>query len=759
MNYNDQDNAELQLAFDFVQCSDRNIFLTGKAGTGKTTFLHRLREKALKRMIVVAPTGVAAINAAGVTIHSFFQLPFSPFVPGASNAGGERGGDAIYKMGKEKLKIIKTLDLVVIDEISMVRADLLDAIDNVLRRYRDRQRPFGGVQLLMIGDLHQLSPVAREDDWNILRQYYETPFFISSLALKETNFITIELKHIYRQRDLYFVNLLNRIRSGKVDQEVLGEINKRFDPNWSSNEELSRHIVLTTHNRTADNINGAKLNQLSSGPQAFKASVSGDFPEYSYPTEYELCLKVGAQVMFVKNDISKDKLYYNGKIGTIERIDSEKEIIHVKSYEDEVPIAVGRVSWQNMKYTLNEVDNSIDEDIIGTFTQFPLKLAWAITIHKSQGLTFDNLVIDAKAAFAHGQVYVALSRCRTIEGLVLSSLITKRGIITDEKVDEFIRNIEKNMPTAEELSAAKIDYQKALLQELFDFTSLHRLTNYCLKIIREHQASLVGNPYEKLAVASDLLKAGLVIVSEKFASELQQHLKQDANVENNLPLQERIRKACAYFSEKLWVVVEDKLSNIIVETDNQSVRKSLFNALDRLKQECSIKLLCLSTCKSGFVVKSYLQTKVAATIDTLGANTNGKAKKQKNKSAVVSTNNSKEELLSSQEILSHTKHPELFEKIKEWRTRKAKDLNVPVFMVLHQKVLLEISNLLPLSNGKLQAIKGVGKKKMQAYSRELISMVSAYCDKKGIAHSEVEPRQTMLAIDDTLPPPLPSDLS
>src|SRR4030042_2353673 len=396
-------NPDLHLAFDFVQCTNRNIFLTGKAGTGKTPFLHNLKRSAPKRMIVVAPTGVAAINAGGVTIHSFFQLPFHPHVPvhylkpGYLPESPEQQGSQVYKLSREKINIMKSLDLLVIDEISMVRADLLDAVDGILRRYKDHDQPFGGVQLLMIGDLQQLAPVVREDDREILDRYYDTTFFFGSLALRQTNYVTIELKQIYRQNDPEFIKLLNKIRDNQVDSDTLNQLNKQYDPHFIPDSD-SGYITLTTHNAQAQLINNSKLDKLPGKAKVFKAIISDDFPEYSYPTAYELHLKAGAQVMFVKNDISKEKLYFNGKIGRIERF--EDEAILVQCPGEALPIMVEKAEWQNMKYSLDEETKEIQETVIGTFTQFPLKLAWAITIHKSQGLTFEKAVIDARAAFA-----------------------------------------------------------------------------------------------------------------------------------------------------------------------------------------------------------------------------------------------------------------------------------------------------------------------------------------------------------------------
>ena len=355
-------NHELQLVNDFVRHTGNNIFLTGKAGTGKTTFLHTLKKNTPKRMIITAPTGVAAINAGGVTLHSFFQMPFGPYVPGSDVARQTEQ----RRFSKEKINIIRSLDLLVIDEISMVRADLLDGVDAVLRRYKHRHLPFGGVQLLMIGDLHQLPPVVKDDEWDLLKTCYDSCFFFSSNALKRTDMICIELKHIYRQCDAHFIRLLNRVRDNRLDADTLQVLNTRYLPTFQPNEE-DDYITLTTHNRSADTINDRQLQALDSKLFTFQADIEGDYPAYIYPTAEILTLKKGAQAMFVRNDSSAEKRYFNGKIGKITAID--KRGITVKCPDDNNEILVEPVTWENIKYTLNANTREITEEVIGTFTQ------------------------------------------------------------------------------------------------------------------------------------------------------------------------------------------------------------------------------------------------------------------------------------------------------------------------------------------------------------------------------------------------------
>jgi ATP-dependent exoDNAse (exonuclease V) alpha subunit len=369
-------NHELQLANDFVQYTGCNIFLTGKAGTGKTTFLHNLHKNSAKRMIITAPTGVAAINAGGVTLHSFFQLPFGPFVPGSETY--EHNKQRGFRFSKEKRRIIQSLDLLVIDEISMVRADLLDAVDAVLRRHRRNNQPFGGVQLLVIGDLHQLSPVAKQNEWGLLQQHYESVYFFSSKAIGLTELLTIELRHIYRQSDAGFIRLLNRVRDNRLDESSMADLNQRYIQGFTPGEDQG-YITLSTHNRSAESINQTRLGNLSKKEYRFKAEISGDFPEHIYPTLATLVLKEGAQVMFVRNDPCAEKLYYNGKIGKITKFSGKN--ISVICPGDHQEIVVEPIIWENVKYTMNKDNTEIEEEIIGKFRQYPMKLAWAITIH------------------------------------------------------------------------------------------------------------------------------------------------------------------------------------------------------------------------------------------------------------------------------------------------------------------------------------------------------------------------------------------
>lgn len=706
------ENPQLQLAYDFAEYTGTHIFLTGKAGTGKTTFLKRLKESSPKRMIIVAPTGVAAINAGGVTIHSFFQMPFGPYLPNDGNAQDNTTPRQGYqKISKEKINIMKSIDLLVIDEISMVRADLLDGIDETLRRYRNRYKPFGGVQLLMIGDLQQLAPVAKEDEWAILRKYYENPFFFSSRALKSTSYVTIELKHIYRQSDPVFINLLNKIRENNTDPSTFQELNKRFIPDFSLKAEEG-YITLTTHNYQSQELNDKKLKQLAGSEYRFKAKVEGEFPEYSYPTDLELTLKIGAQVMFVKNDISREKLYYNGKIGIVENI--EDEVIYIKC-DKEASIPVSIAEWENNKYSIDEETKEIKETLAGKFIQYPLKLAWAITIHKSQGLTFEKAIIDAKSAFAHGQVYVALSRCKTLEGLVLSTPISYNSIKTDNTVSQFNRYAEENPPDSERLNKEKSDYQQSLVLELIDFNTLQRRLGYCLKLMEEHKSSLHTSLISLFETINTNVQTELQAVSEKFKHQVMQLFSQNAHVEENDALQERIKRSCIYFEEKTQSLVQAPIQQTDIEIDNKEVRKSVNEAVKRINDESTIKLSCLKACKDGFIVKKYLEARAKSSIE--GAET-----KQTHKKSEIQTP-------------GNIPHPKLYNNLKNWRQAKAKDANVPIYMILPQKPLIDVVTVLPSNPKQLANIKGFGKKKVQQFGSEILSLIREYKKENNIEES------------------------
>jgi hypothetical protein len=711
-----ESNPQLKLAHDFIESTSQNLFLTGKAGTGKTTFLKNLCQISNKRMIVVAPTGVAAINAGGVTVHSFFQLPFGPQVPQnhAGGAGTDMQPEAenesrFTRLSREKKNIIRTLDLLIIDEISMVRADLLDAIDGVLRRHRNNHLPFGGVQLLMIGDLQQLAPVVKDDEWQLLGRYYDSPFFFSSKAIGEAGFISIELKHIYRQSDQHFIELLNKIRENKLDALSLEQINARYVPDFTPSDE-DGYITLTTHNAQARAINDKKLAGVKSPEFEFTAEIKGDFPEYAYPTNEFLVLKKGAQVMFVKNDSSAEKLYYNGKIGRIVSIGDES--IGIQCPGDPHVIYVEQAVWQNMKYSIDEETQEIKELPVGSFSQYPLKLAWAITIHKSQGLTFDKAVIDAQSAFAHGQVYVALSRCRTLEGLVLSTRISGRGIISNSNIESFTSEIENSNPDQELLRQAQVRYQLDLLTDLFDFSVLGRRINYCIKIASSNAGSLLGQPVKQLQDISRSVQEKLISVSQKFFVQIRQQDFSNQSVETNIALQGRIGKGCEYFLGILENEVIPAFNAVNFESDNKAVKKSLGTAQDQVDEQFIVKLATLHSGKESFNVSRILRARAKASIEKQVTRKTGKVEADFSPADIA--------------------YPEVFSKLKQWRNEKASEHSLPHYMILTQKAMAGLSQFLPSSQANLKRIKGIGKRTMEKFGDEILSIILAFREANGI---------------------------
>jgi hypothetical protein len=698
-----QTNQPLALAANYVQFTGQNIFLTGKAGTGKTTFLHHLRENSSKRMVVVAPTGVAAINARGVTIHSFFQLPFGPLL------GVDRMKAEQMRFNREKINIIRSLDLLVIDEISMVRADLLDAVDAVLRRFRTQSKPFGGVQLLMIGDLQQLSPVVKDDERELLRGHYDTPYFFSSKALRETSFVSIELTHVFRQQDERFISLLNKVRENRLEAETLDLLNRRYIPDFQP-DESEGYITLCTHNAQAQRINETKLATLSGGEHRFLATIEGNFPEYAYPTEFELLLKEDAQVMFVKNDSSPEKLFYNGKIGKITHIDEES--IHVLCPGEEDAIAVTPMKWDNVRYSLNEATNEISEVAEGAFIQYPLKLAWAITIHKSQGLTFERAIIDAQASFAHGQVYVALSRCKTLEGMVLRTPIRNRSIINDQTVSGFTQEITQNQPGETQLQSARIAYQQELLLDLFRFTIFRNRILHIEKIIHENRGSIPAPEQMLFKQMFSPVQKEIIEVADKFHAQIQHLLPQSPDIEQNTVLQDRIGSAAGYFSEKMKSLILDRISKADLDIDNKAVKKQLNDAVNRLEDDARIKYESLCACLSGFRLTDLLKARAEAAIE--------KEKPKENRKVAPVMDN------------SEIAHPALFARLRSWRMAKAVEMNVPAFGIFTQKTLYELINYLPADEKSLRKINGIGAKKFLQFGTEIMEIIREYCEEKDI---------------------------
>lgn len=601
-------NKELKTAWEFVEKTGKSVFLTGKAGTGKTTFLKRVVEESRKRVVVVAPTGIAAINAGGVTIHSFFQLPLHPFIPGAKL-------ESKFAFSKEKRSIIKTMDVLVIDEISMVRSDLLDAVDSVLRRFRNRFKPFGGVQLLMIGDLQQLTPVMTDEDFQLLAPYYPTPYFFGSRALSQIDYVTIELKQVYRQQDEEFISILNSVRSGRPSNDVIKALNNRYDPRFTPSADEG-YIRLTTHNHIANSYNEQQLDLINEPVHCFDAVIDGNFPEYAYPTEARLELKAGAQVMFVKNDPSSERRYFNGKIGVV--TDFYEGYILVQCPGEDEKIAVEPLEWENCRYVINEQTQEMETEVQGIFKQYPLRLAWAITIHKSQGLTFDRAIIDAAASFASGQVYVALSRCRTLEGMVLATPLRQDAVMTDLRVEDYIDGQEEAAQrSVARLESIKEDYYKELLGELFDFKELASLQKRMLGISMEFPAGSVVGLAQKHNDILNSLNDKVVPVGTKWQRLIMQKSYEDVSASE---FSARVRNGCSYFLSELEDMYGEFLANTKdIKAENKELVKRYGNIWNDLDMELSsIMILLKAMSVVPFSTEAYLRERQIAVYEASG---------------------------------------------------------------------------------------------------------------------------------------------
>ncbi len=724
-------NPELEMAYNYAQYTHRNIFLTGKAGTGKTTFLRQLEHETSKRMVIVAPTGVAAINAGGVTIHSFFQLAPGMYVRGQNIAGREHNSK--YSFSKHKLKILRSLDLLVIDEISMVRCDLLDAIDEVLRRYQNRYLPFGGVQLLMIGDLQQLAPVAKEDEWQILKENgYTSPYFFGSQALRMTNYTTIELKQVYRQADQAFVDLLNQVRDNNMTPDALKMLNSRVVSNFRPKEEEG-YITLTTHNYQAAEINTSRMEQLPTQPMNYHATITGEFPELSYPTEPDLMLKIGAQVMFCKND--PNHAFYNGKIGRVVKCDAERVWVEcapdtmdqsTDEGEDEIKtIVVTKQEWANTRYSTNSKTGEITEETIGKFLQIPLKTAWAITIHKSQGLTFDRAIIQADRAFSPGQVYVALSRCRTLEGLVLSRPIPASVISVDPQVMEFNHFVENNQPTVKQLIEDRRQCIEEVLFRIFDFSQLQMRLNYIHRLADEHLYKLYPNYVRKLKMICEEME-GLTEAQKKesplhvgrvFQNVIHQMMPFTDNFDDNTALHERLNKGFAWFLNRTVELLQDVIDEGLPDIDNQATREQLEKEFELLYSDYNLKIEIFTNCLSGFNLDAYWNAKAIASMNA----EDPKAKKKPAKPAKEKAP-AKIKVAASDDILN----PKLYDALREWRYKKALALKVRPFHIMRNTTLLAITNNTPHTSKELLSIPGIGKKMLEVFGAEILEVIAKH---------------------------------
>ena len=575
-----------EIAAKFVNYTSKHVFLTGKAGTGKTTFLRKLIQLTHKKAMICAPTGIAAINASGVTIHSLFQLPFGAFFPDAAaniinqnitfNFNTPRTIVKHLNMQGNKRRMIQELELLVIDEVSMLRADMLDAIDFSLRYIRrNRNVPFGGVQMLFIGDLHQLPPVVKNDEWRVMAGFYKSIYFFDALALQNNPPIYIELDKIYRQDDSVFIDLLNNLRNNQITADDTTLLRQHFKQDFKPAAD-ENYITLTTHNNKADTINRERLTQLKTKSYFFDAKVTGEFSEHSFPNDKSLELKVGAQIMFIKNDMTAEKRYYNGKIGVVHHI--EKDIVEIELPDDKVVIQISPYTWENVKYKLNEATNEISENVAGSFVQYPIKLAWAITVHKSQGLTFDKAIIDIGDAFAPGQAYVALSRLRSLKGLVLTSHLRETGLQQDPNIHYFSSTKQPSDVLNQQISAESYDFIRTYLLAAFDLN----LVRYYIK---EHvQTFDKGEKSTKqhyddwtMELYRDFQK--LSATADSFINQLK-NLFSTQTEHTLFNVSKRVAAALKYFNPLVKEVSEKLLAHIEAVKDEKGIKTYLTELLE-----------------------------------------------------------------------------------------------------------------------------------------------------------------------------------
>ena len=717
-------NPQIELAKRYVMETGVSLFLTGKAGTGKTTFLHYIVENCNKRNVVLAPTGVAAVNAGGVTIHSFFQLPFCPYLPDVPELVTEyQMPQEKQKLRKSKIDIIRTLDLLIIDEISMVRADLLDAMDAVLRRYRHSSRPFGGVQLLMIGDVQQLSPVVTDEERPYMERVYPSPFFFHSKALQRMSYTSIQLTTIYRQQAPAFVGILNKIRDNNLDDEAIELLNTRVKhPEERQRKGLfaklrkaeQEPILLTTHNHQADQVNLQRMKELKGESMTFPAAIEGNFPASAYPTDTLLELKKGAQVMFLKNDSSGARRYYNGKIGTVDDFrketneqGGEEDVIVVIDEEGE-SIMVRPDTWENIKYEIDPSDNQIKQIIDGTFTQYPLRTAWAITIHKAQGLTFDRVQVDASAAFTYGQVYVALSRCRTLEGLSLLAPIGRHNLFGSRDIEQFNGTLTPPDVAEQNLQAYRTQYFYDVLFELFDFSALQHDTEQLERLFQEHLRSTYPQQAAQLTQLTGQDIASIVSVAERFRRQLGS-IGQGSPEDAKPLMAERIGKAAAYFLEQLRHVDGIVKPMLRVEVDSSDTAHRLKEAAGHYSNSIGLKQKLLTIVeKKGFDIQSYQKAKVDFALE--------EPKKESPK--------------KSEEVYADVSNPKLVPILTKWRRTLAREQQMPAYTIITQKSLLAIADTLPRDRKALLKIPCLGASKVTKYGADIIQIVEDYCDEQ-----------------------------
>ncbi len=704
MNLND-------LAFNYIEYTHRHVLVSGKAGTGKTTLLKRIKSETHKNTVVVAPTGVAAINAGGVTIHSFFQLPFNTYVPEPSSlrlSDNVLNRDRLlskHRFNRERLNIFKNLELLIIDEISMVRCDVMDMMNIVLQHVRQEyQKPFGGVQVLMVGDLYQLAPVIKEQDWQEMKPYYSSVFFFDSEVYRTMNAVNIELDKVYRQQDEQFISILNGVRNNTLRDDQYESLHKGLDETYEPRRD-DGCIILTTHNQIADEVNNQHLTSIKKPVKVYTAKKEGTFDERNANADIELRLKVGAQVMFVKNDLDAAKRFFNGKIARVKDLNDEDVVVIDDACNE---IKVTPYTWENIRYEHNAKENKINEEVIGRFKQLPLRLAWAITIHKSQGLTFDKVVIDAGRAFSPGQVYVALSRCRSLDGIILKSRISKNNFKTDDRILWFYASSRVTDLNEEQLLLDKIDYHFTLLLNLFNLNSIEKQNDQWVQAIEEHGKGLDKKYVKSLSLYFEHSNT-LARVARRFQEELKQLHQRHTLPEENEQIRLRSFNAADYFIKQSDKILQ-QIQQLTLVSDNELVKQKL-NSIEKSVFEMWYRQNTLwQACENGFstiahfnALKSYQQprlTKVVMKCDTSST-----------------CSQLKQILIALREDLCN-------------------EYQLSAHRVMPIKTIELLCEHLPLNESELSNIKGLDSNKVKRFGADILQVIRDYC-----RMNQIDPKQ------------------